>query len=168
MYIKRPIILITAACLLATANVHADHHATGASNTAAMAQEHQSLVTLLNWFLQQASYGGRDAHERFWHEALIYTSSNGTRTTKPEILAGMPETADQPAAEPATIFTSADVQIRMLGKNSAVIAFKLIATPNQKAEQPAPQVNYYFNTGTFTRENGEWRAIAWQATSMAE
>lgn len=168
MYTKRPIILMTAACLFAAANVHADHHATGTGSTAAMAQEHQSLVTLLNWFLQQASYGGRDAHERFWHEALIYTSSNGTRTTKPEIMAGMPAVSDEPAAEPPTIFSSADVQIRMLGKNAAIVAFKLVATPNDKAEQPAPQVNYYFNTGTFIRENGEWRAIAWQATRMAE
>jgi hypothetical protein len=30
----------------------------------------------------------------------------------------------------------------------------------------APEVLYYYNTGTFLRRDGEWRVVAWQATRI--
>jgi hypothetical protein len=50
--------------------------------------------------------------------------------------------------------TAEDVQVRLYGK-AAVVAFRLVSAPQQ-----------YFNTGTFVNRNGQWQAVAWQATKI--
>lgn len=116
------------------------------------------LTGMLHEFL--ANSGTAAAHERFWSDDLIYTSSSGTRTNKAEILASMTGSADSDDGEPGPVYTAEDIQLDLNG-SMAVIAFKLVGTPPDDSP-----VMYYFNTGTFLKRDGEWRAVAWQATKI--
>jgi hypothetical protein len=121
----------------------------------------EDLTNMLDKFLANA--GVAEVHERFWADDLIYTSSRGTRTTKAEIMAGF-ATAENEASEEddaaGPVYTAEDVQIQLYG-DTAVVAFKLVATPPDNSV-----VLTYFNTGTFLRRNGTWQVVAWQATAM--
>lgn len=117
------------------------------------ADDRSTLTELLHDFLAHSAE--RQAHERFWSEELVYTSSSGSRTSKPEILAGF----DGDAEDDGTKYAGEEVDIRLYG-DMAVIAFKLTAT---QAGASAPS-QYYFNTGTFRKQDGRWQAVAWQAT----
>ena len=121
------------------------------------ASDEAELTTLLNDFLAGASRGDKATHERFWSEDLIYTSSAGKRIGKPDILRdlGAPRAA---TAEPSTKYSAEDVRIRLYG-DTAVVAFRLVGTTTE-------QINRYWNTGTFVKRSGQWRAVAWQATRI--
>jgi hypothetical protein len=128
---------------------------------AAEASDAEDLTTMLNEFLANA--GVAEVHERFWADDLIYTSSRGTRTTKAEIMAGFAASKNEAGEEDdvaGPVYTAEDVQIQLYG-DTAVVAFKLVATPPD-----ASVVLTYFNTGTFLRRNGKWQVVAWQATAM--
>jgi hypothetical protein len=104
------------------------------------------------------------AHERFWADDLIYTSSSGTRTNKAEILQGMREaeaaTSDSDA-EPTITYRAEDVRIQVYGP-AAIVAFRLLAVlPGGESGN-----NQYLNTGTFVKRNDQWQAVAWQATRI--
>ena len=45
--------------------------------------------------------------------------------------------------------------------DAAVVAFKLVGVPANGTE-----TLYYYNTGTFLKRNGTWKAVAWQATKI--
>ena len=131
--------------------------------TAAVAQDAASdvaeLKRLLAWFLDGASRNDVAVHERFWAEELVYTRSAGVRTDKAEILADVRQGADP--AEPPTTYSAEDVDVRQYG-DTAVVAFRLVG----KVGGDRPETLNFLNTGTFLKRNGEWRAIAWQATRM--
>jgi hypothetical protein len=55
------------------------------------------------------------------------------------------------------------VDVRLYG-NTAVVAFKLVGTPTNEA--PEADVLYFYNTGTFVKRDGNWQAVAWQATKI--
>ena len=115
------------------------------------------LVTMLDVFL--ASSHTRAAHERFWADDLVYTSSSGSRFGKADILDGFANEASQ--EEPAVVYSGEDVDVRIYGA-SAVVAFRLVGTP---VDESAEAMHYY-NTGTFVKHGDEWRAVAWQATRI--
>jgi hypothetical protein len=118
------------------------------------------LTELLDRFLDGASRDDIAAHERFWADDLVYTSSSGERTDKAAILASLrtpPVTPEEPLA-----YSAENVRVRQYG-DTAVVAFRLVGTP---AGGGAPL--HYLNTGTFVRRDGEWRAVAWQATRVPE
>ena len=126
---------------------------------AAFAGEKEALRDLLDYFLAHADE--RAAHERFWGEDLVYTSSSGARFGKAEILAGM---QDESAAEPADdspMYSADAVDIRLYD-DIAVVAFRLVANETDGG------VLNYFNTGTFAYRDGRWVAIAWQATRIPQ
>ena len=128
---------------------------------AAETSDAEDLANMLNDFLANA--GVAEVHERFWADDLIYTSSRGTRTTKAEIMAGFnapeeEESEEDDAAGP--VYSAEDVQIHLYG-DTAVVAFKLVATPPDNSV-----VLTYFNTGTFLRRNSIWQVVAWQATTI--
>ena len=125
---------------------------------AAMQGDAAILTGMLNEFLANSSTAA--AHERFWSDDLIYTSSRGTRTNKAEILASIAGAEEGDDDEPGPVYTAEEIQLNLNG-SMAVIAFKLVGTPPDDAD-----VEYYFNTGTFLKRDGEWRAIAWQATKI--
>ena len=133
----------------------------------ASASDADDLTAMLHEFLAGASAGDAAAHDTFWSDELIYTSSNGTRTNKAEIMEGMQQTADADEAMdsgPSVVYTAEDIQVDVYG-SSAVVAFKLVGTPQG---ENAEDVSYYFNTGTFLKREGVWKVVAWQATRIPE
>ncbi len=127
------------------------------ATSAAMAADEEDLHRLLDEFLANADRV--EMHEAFWADELVYTSSDGTRTNKQAIVASMQgeATAGAPAAP---VYSAADVDIRVYGE-MAVVAFRLVARG-----PAANELSEYFNTGTFRRQDGVWRAVAWQATRL--
>jgi len=123
-----------------------------------LAGDAEDLTRMLHEFLAAAD--SEVAHQRFWADDLVYTSSSGTRTTKAEIMAGFSESADEGESEPGPVYSAEGVQLKVYG-TTAVIAFKLVATPLDDSE-----VLYYFNTGTFLKRDGVWQVVAWQATRI--
>lgn len=126
--------------------------------TNAAAGDDDEVLVLLHDFLANA--GVESAHERFWADDLVYTSSSGTRTTKHEIMASFEGVEEEGEGEPGPVYSAEDVQLKQYD-DVIVVAFKLVATPGESS--PA---DYYFNTGTFLNRNGEWRVVAWQATKI--
>jgi hypothetical protein len=124
----------------------------------ASAGDADEILGLLHDFLANSSE--RSAHERFWADDLVYTSSAGTRTDKASILASFDAAGDDGDGEPGPVYSAEDVQLKWYG-DTAVVAFKLVGTPPD--DSPAM---YYFNTGTFLKRDGEWRVVAWQATKI--
>jgi len=125
------------------------------------ASDETELTRLLNDFMAGASVDDEAAHDRFWAEELVYTSSSGERFGKAEIMSGFDDTAESAEDEPATEYAAEDVRIQLYGE-TAVVTFRLVGT----TQEAPPVVSQYFNTGTFLKRDGEWRAVAWQATKI--
>ncbi len=135
----------------------------------AAADDRETLDNLLSQFLTGAA-DDIQVHERFWADDLIYTSSSGQRFGKSTIIEGM-EKAEQKegnkekkAASAPIRYRAEDTDIRVLGE-TAIVAFRLIAEPAPGGDKPAEKMEF-FNTGTFVKRDGEWRALAWQATKI--
>jgi len=117
----------------------------------------EDLSAMLNDFLANA--GEISAHERFWAEDLVYTSSRGTRTNKTEILTTFDEPENKSRrADPE--YWGEEIDIRVYG-DTAVIAFRLVGKLSGEEE-----LQNYFNTGTFLKRDGVWKVVAWQATKI--
>ncbi len=134
----------------------------------ALASDADDLTAMLHEFLAGASVGDVTAHDKFWSDDLIYTSSAGTRTDKAEIMASMTpaddaaDTADD--AGPSTVYSAEEIQIGLYG-TTAIVAFKLVGAPQGDSDAATA---FYFNTGTFLKRNGAWQVVAWQATKIPE
>lgn len=120
--------------------------------------ESDALASLVNDFLVNTQ--DRDTHAAFWANDLVYTSSSGTRFGKREILSGFDE--DPAVAADWPTYSAEDMSVRIHG-DTGVVTFKLVGTPAEGSDEP---VMYYFNTGTFLKRQGNWQAIAWQATKI--
>ncbi|MDX1642279.1 MAG: nuclear transport factor 2 family protein [Balneolaceae bacterium] len=125
--------------------------------------EKASLENLLDKFLNCASVNDAEIHERFWAEDLIYTSSNGERVTKQDIMAVL-ETNGNLMSSETPDYHAEETQIKLLG-DVAVVAFKLVAVSDS---QRGPERMEFYNTGTFQKRDGQWKAVAWQATRIPE
>ena len=131
----------------------------------AVASDADEITALLQDFL--ANSHTEAAHEQFWAEDLVYSSSAGLRFGKAEIMEGFAsndgeiEDADE---EPEVTYVGEDVDVRIYD-DTAVVAFKLVGTPTDTSS--GAEVLYYFNTGTFLKRDGVWRVIAWQATEIS-
>jgi hypothetical protein len=136
--------------------------AAGVARAAEPAPDAAELTRLLNEFLAGASRDDIKVHERFWADDLIYTRSAGVRTNKREILDSVRAGPESPGEPPVT-YSAEDIRIQQYG-DTAIVAFRLVG----KTAGDHPQTQYFLNTGTFLKRNGEWRAVAWQATKEAE
>ena len=120
---------------------------------------------MLHHFLAHSSTEA--AHQSFWADDLIYTSSAGLRFGKAEILAGYESSGEEAASssdeEPPMVYSGEEVDVRVYG-DMAVVAFKLVGTPTNEAA--AADVLYYYNTGTFLKRDDIWQVVAWQATKI--
>jgi hypothetical protein len=116
------------------------------------------LTTLLQDFLAHSSMA--DAHARFWADDLVYTSSNGTRFGKADIMQGFTDPDADDGDEQTVAYTGEDVNVQVFG-TTAIVTFRLVGTPADGSAS-----SEYFNTGTFLKRHGEWRAVAWQATMI--
>lgn len=121
------------------------------------------LVALLDEFLAGASSNDIAAHQRFWSDDLVYTSSTGARYGKADILGSMQDASAAENDEPAMVYGREALLVRVYD-DVAVITFRLVGT---RQSEP-PSTTRYYNTGTFLLRDGEWRAIAWQATRIPE
>ena len=126
------------------------------------------ITALLTDFLSPQQNPTRAAHERFWADDLVYTSSAGKVTNKAEILKSFDEapTADaakaaQPA-EPEPVYSAEDILVRSYGEKGdiAALTFRLVARAADGTTQ------HYRNSGTFLFRNGRWQAVTWQATKV--
>src|SRR5210317_505132 len=132
----------------------------------ALASDVEELTGMLHHFLANA--GAEEAHQRFWADDLVYSSSAGLRFGKAEILAGYESSGEEEEAstsdeEPPMVYSGEEVDVRVYG-DMAVVAFKLVGTPTNEAA--GADVLYYYNTGTFVRRDGIWQVVAWQATKI--
>lgn len=121
------------------------------------------LITLLDEFLAGASSNDIAVHQRFWSDDLVYTSSTGERYGKADIINSMEDAKGAESDEPAMVYGREALLVRVYG-DAAVITFRLTGT---KQSDPA-SVAHFYNTGTFLNRDGEWRAIAWQATRIPD
>ena len=128
---------------------------------AAWSSDKEELNLLLDEFLSAAHRP--EAHERFWSDDLVYTSSSGLRFGKAEIMQGFSQDDADAENTPAVIYSGEDVAVRVYG-TTAVVTFKLVGKPADSAA--AEDVAYYFNTGTFLKRDGIWKVVAWQATKI--
>jgi hypothetical protein len=124
----------------------------------AFAGDADEILETLDEFLANA--GVESAHDRFWADDLVYTSSRGTRTTKAEIMASFEGVEEDGDGESGPVYSAEEIQLKWYG-DTAVVAFKLVATPHDDSP-----IDYYFNTGTFLKSDGERRVVAWQATKI--
>jgi len=120
------------------------------------------LTKLLKDFLAGASRNDAAAHDRFWADDLIYTSSSGRRMGKADIMRGQRPAAEPKKGSPATVFRAEDIRIQQYG-DTAIVAFRLVGTTEKGG---TTETGNYLNTGTFLRRGGKWQAVAWQSTKM--
>lgn len=126
------------------------------------ARTRAEITALLASFLSPEENPTRAAHERFWADDLVYTSSAGEVTSKAEILESFDapakvEAGKTPETEP--VYSAEDVLVRPYGEMAA-LTFRLVARAADGS------VQYYRNSGTFLRRDGKWQAITWQATKV--
>ena len=131
--------------------------ALGAFAPAAWADDASELTGLLERFLAGASVDDLATHERFWADDLVYTSSSGERFGKARILEALEGAQGQGGS--GVTYSAREIDVRLYG-DAAVVAFQLVGAPQEGA------ASLYWNTGTFVRRDGEWRAVAWQATRI--
>lgn len=125
-------------------------------------KDKEILSELLDDFLAGASVNDVEMHDRFWAEDLIYTGSAGTRTTKSEIMEGLNnQTAND--SDELPVYHAEDLQINLYGE-TAVAAFRLVAAFDSEPESGMQ----FYNTGTFVKREGQWKAVAWQATRIPD
>lgn len=127
----------------------------------ASAAEKQELITLVQDFLKNVPNNERATFDRFFADDIIYTRGTGQVITKKDILA---DTGNSTAPRPNATYDGEDFQVHEYG-HFAVVNFRLVmhATENNK-----PVTRTFRNTGTFERRNGQWQAVAWQATPIEE
>jgi ketosteroid isomerase-like protein len=120
------------------------------------------LTKLLNDFLAGAGKNDVVMHDRFWADELVYTSALGRRKGKADIMRELEaETTTSPKPdEGTTVYTAEEIRIQQYS-DTAIVAFRLVATNSGKKE-----VKSYLNTGTFLKRSGKWQVVAWQATAM--
>ena len=128
----------------------------------AAASDVEELTGMLHDFL--ANSGKETAHERFWADDLVYSSSAGLRFGKADIMSGFDSASEEEGdTPPEVVYSGEEVDVRLYG-DTAIVAFKLVGTPTDKGA--ATDVMYYYNTGTFLKRGGVWKAVAWQATKI--
>jgi ketosteroid isomerase-like protein len=120
------------------------------------------LTKLLKDFLAGAGKNDVAMHDRFWADELVYTSALGRRKGKADIMRELKaETTSSPKPdEGTTVYTAEEIRVQQYG-DTAIVAFRLVATDSGKKE-----VKNYLNTGTFLKRNGKWQVVAWQATAL--
>jgi hypothetical protein len=117
-----------------------------------------SITSMLKEFL--AKNDDPAQHDRFWAADLVYTSSMGDVTGKPEIMAALSGAKAGPV-EPREAYSAEDILVRPYG-TTAALTFRLVRhTPDGK-------VHYYRNSGTLLLRDGKWQVVTWQATKVAD
>jgi hypothetical protein len=80
-------------------------------------------------------------------------------------MSGLPAAGSSEPDNPLPVYSAEEVQINLYGE-TAVVAFRLVA--EVPLENGGTERLNFYNTGTFLKRDGEWRAVAWQATSIQD
>lgn len=123
----------------------------------------EELTAMLHTFMAGASINDAAAHDRFWADDLIYTSSSGDRFGKSDIMQSMDEPESSENEESSTVYSAEAIQVQQYG-DMAVVAFRLVGTESDASSTRTE----YLNTGTFLKRNDVWEVVAWQATRIPE
>ena len=118
----------------------------------------EEITGLLNWFLAPENNPRADTHQRFWAEDVLYTSSSGVVRSKADILASF-NGSEPPADE--TRWSAEDVLVRPYD-DAAALTFRLVGRAADGS------LRQYRNSAMFLKRDGEWRAVTWQATQIAD
>jgi ketosteroid isomerase-like protein len=121
----------------------------------------QELTTRLHNFLDGAAKGDKAAFEKFFADDVIYTRAVGVVLDRAAILK---DVAPPKPGEPMATYDAEEIVVHQHG-DVAVVNFRLVVMVDDHGKQ---EKSYYRNTGTFLRESGQWKVIAWQATPIAE
>jgi len=116
------------------------------------------ITQLLNWFLAPDNNPRAATHQRFWAEDVVYTSSSGVVRSKADILASF-DGSERPAD--AMRWSAEDVLVRPYG-DAAALTFRLVGRAADGS------ITRYRNSAMFLKRDGEWRAVTWQATLIAD
>jgi len=116
------------------------------------------ITQLLAWFLAPENNSRAATHQRFWADDLVYTRSTGLVRTKADIMAGFE--GEQPVADEIR-WSAEDVLVRPYD-DAAALTFRLVG---RGADGSTVQ---YRNSAMFLKRDGEWRAVTWQATPVAD
>jgi len=146
---KKNLLLIISLCFYFSLTLNAQN-----------SSDETELKKILHNFMDGASKNDSLIHANFWAEELIYTSSNGTRFGKKEIIGRFNSNKESKIENPSTIYTAEDIIIQQY-ENTAIVAFKM------KAESDS-SIQYYLNSGTFLKRDGKWQVVNWQATLSGE
>jgi ketosteroid isomerase-like protein len=151
MNIAKAVVVVVAVCLLAAGAAPAQKTAT------------QEVTALLNEFMDAAGRSDRAVFDRFFADDVIYTRATGVVITKADIMAnlGKPVTA----TDGKTTYSAEDITVHEYGE-MAVVAFRLVGRATSSDGKTV--TSFYRNTGTFLKRNGQWQAVAWQATKISE
>jgi hypothetical protein len=150
----RHIIAITFSVIYATAAFAA------AKSPAADEQAKKEITQLLTTFLSPAENKTAAAHDRFWADDLVYTSSAGIVRSKAEILKLVGDAANvapASAADPDETYTTEQILIRPYGNMAALNARLCLHGKDGTT-------SYYRVSGAFLKRHGKWQAVTWQAT----
>ncbi|WP_185960761.1 nuclear transport factor 2 family protein [Aliidiomarina halalkaliphila] len=116
------------------------------------------IFMALDVFLHGASVGDPAIHDDFWADELIYTSSNGTRFGKAELMAGMEGREPTPSDE-VTVWYHADDTYVDYVQGVGILNFVLVARNKETGEEER-----FLNSGVFVFRDMRWQAINWHAT----
>jgi ketosteroid isomerase-like protein len=120
----------------------------------------QELIAVIQKFLKEVPKNERATFDRFFADDVIYTRGTGQVITKKDIL---DDTENSSAPRANATYEGEDFQVHQYG-NLAVVNFRLVM---HATEENKPVTRTFRNTGTFMKRNGQWQAIAWQATPIA-
>jgi hypothetical protein len=117
-----------------------------------------SITRLLKEFL--AKNDDPAQHDRFWADDLVYTSSKGDVTNKPDIMKALTASKADPN-EPKETYAAEDILVRPYG-TTAALTFRLVRHTSDG------KLQYYRNSGTLLLRNGRWQVVTWQATKIPD
>ncbi len=115
----------------------------------------------IDTFMAGASRNDATIHEQFWHDDLTYTSSNGTRFGKQQLMQGVISAGPTVvAADYWRWYTAEELSYKPFG-DLVIINFMLVAHSESNAGYGREE---YFNSGVMLWQDGRWQALNWQAT----
>jgi len=123
----------------------------------------QEVTGLLREFMWAAGHGDRQVFDRFFADDVIYTRATGIVIGKSDIMKGLGKPT--PASQPTSTYSAEDIMVHEYG-DTAIVAFRLEARTLEADGKV--ETAHFRNTGTFLKRNGQWQAVAWQATRISE
>jgi ketosteroid isomerase-like protein len=136
-------------------------HSVGATAIRTQASATQEVTALLRAFMAGAGSGDRAIFEKFFADDVIYTRASGVVITKASIMESLGKPA--PASEGKSTYSAEDITVHEYG-DTVIVAFRLVG--HAEHTDGKIETTHYRNTGTFLRRNGQWQAVAWQATKI--